>query len=382
MTQASRRFQVLSIFAAYGVAGIYWGAYFAALPALQETSGLGDARFGLLVSSVTVGGILGMNLLGRHLHRAQAWAIPACLTLMGLSQLLLAAAGGPLGIAVALLAIGAASGALDISLNMRVARIETDFGIRLFNRVHALFPFTMLVASASVGLLRGAGATPATIFPSIVLLFLVAAAAERHAGRHQTAAEGIRTGGRLNWSPVLVALGVLAALGALMEGGAGAWAAIYLERELGAGPAFGGFAAAAITLGLTAGRLAAHHLEDRMRDMAILRSFALLSLPAFAVLALVPHPAAALCAFFLAGFGTGPIEPAIFRSVTRRHPEAVRGTALARATALAYTGYLLSAPALGRSIEAAGWPATWGLLAVLGIAASLLSLRVPPAPRP
>ncbi len=380
MTPAPRRLQLASIFTAYAVAGVFWGSYVASLPAVRATSGLDEGAFGLLMTSVTVGGIVAMQALGRVLHRVQAWAIPGCLCLMGLSQLLLAAAGGPAGIAAALFLIGAGSGALDISLNMRVARIEADFGLRLFNRVHALFPFSMLVSSAAVGLLREAGATPASIFPPIVVIFLAAAALERRAGRHQRAGAQGESAGRLPLSGILALLGLLAACGAMMEGGSHVWSAIYVEGHLGAGAAAGGVAAAAITLGLTTGRLVAHRLEHGFRDMAILRMAALVAVPGFLLLAFVPHPGAAVLGFFLAGCGIGPVEPAVFRSVARRHGEETRGKALALATGLAYAGYLLSPPALGRAIEGAGWPAAWLILAVVALLASALTLRVPPAP--
>jgi MFS family permease len=71
------------------------------------------------------------------------------------------------------------------------------------------------------------------------------------------------------------------------------------------------------------------------------------------------------------------VEPAVFRSVTSRHDDSARGRALARATGLAYTGYLASPPVFGRVIDAAGWPVMWACLALVGLGAALLSARVP-----
>jgi hypothetical protein len=245
---ASRRFQIGSIFAAFAAASVYWGSYIASLPYLQAITGLTDARFGLLLPSGTVGGLISMQLLGRVLHRVQAYAIPVAFTGFAAGMLVLAAASGPASLAAALFLAGAASGALDISLNMRLARIETDFDLRLFNRAHAVFPMGMLVTSASVGLLRDAGATPAMIFPAGAAILLAAAATEWRAGRHQAPlpAPPRRGQGRVRLGGVLVALGSLAALGAIMESGAHTWSALFVEGHLGSSPATGGFAAAAI----------------------------------------------------------------------------------------------------------------------------------------
>lgn len=376
---ASRRLQLGSIFTAYAAAGLYWGAAVATLPAFQEISGLTEAGFGVLLTAQSVGGILAMQVLGRFLHRIQALAIPLSLTLFALGMTILAVAQGPWPLSLALFLAGGASGALDISLNMRVARIEQDLDTRLFNRVHALFPFSMLVTSAIVGLAREAGATPAMIFPPIAAAVLASAALEWRAGRHQRAAETRGTDGKLRFRGVLLALGALAAMGATMEGGAHVWAAIYVERELAAGAAMAGFAAAAITLGLTVGRLIAHRLERHLRDMAILSLFALLAMPAFLILAASASAPVALLGYFLAGVGIGPVEPAVFRSVAKRHGEADRGRALALATGLAYVGYLSAPPLLGRLIDGIGWGPMYAGLGLVALAAAVIARGIPPA---
>lgn len=376
---ASSRVQLGSIFTAYGVAGLYWGAAVATLPAFQQISGLSEAGFGVLLASQTVGGILAMQALGRVLHRVQAAAIPVTLVLFAAGMLLLGVAQGPWGLGLALFVAGGASGALDIALNMRVARIEQDLDIRLFNRVHALFPFSMLAASALTGVVRDAGATPAMIFTPIALTILVSAAVEWRAGRHQRPGMGREGDGRIRLRGVLLALAALAAMGATMEAGAHVWSAIYVERELGESPTLAGLASAAITLGFTTGRLVAHRLERRMRDMAILRLFALLALPAFLLLAFGAHPVLALLGYFVAGVGIGPVEPAVFRSVARRHDEAERGRALALATGVAYVGYLSAPPVLGRMIEGFGWAPMYAALGLVALTAAVIASRIPPA---
>lgn len=379
---ASRRFQVGSIFAAYAAAGIYWGTYIASLPALKATAGLTDARFGLLLTMTTIGGILSMQALGRYLHRVQVVAIPFSLFAFAAGMVLMGLAQGPWTLGLAMLCAGAASGTLDISLNMRTARIEGDFALRLFNRVHALFPFSMLVNSALVGWLREMGATPALLFPLAAIPLVIVGLIEWRAGAHQLPGEDTGRGpGRVRLRGVLIALGALAALGAVMEGGASIWSAIFVETELGGGPAIAGLCAAAITLGLTVGRLIAHQLEHRYRDMVIIRASALLALPAFVILSLASSPPLALLGFFIAGVGVGPVEPAVFRSVSKRHSEADRGRALALVTGLAYVGFLVSPPLMGTVIDYSGWAVMWLLMCVFSLAASALTLRIPPAPK-
>ncbi|MCX7300264.1 MAG: MFS transporter [Rhodobacterales bacterium] len=382
-TPASVRFQVLSIFACYGVAGFYWGTYVATLPALQVIAGLDNAAFGWLLTMMTVGGIISMQLMGRVLHRVQAVAIPLSLLGFAVGMVILGWARGPIGLGFALFCAGAASGVLDISLNMRVARIEHDFGLRLFNRVHALFPFSMLVTSAAVGVFREWGATPALLFPAAATFLVIAAGGEWLAGRHQRPGPDQSKGeGRVRFGGVLMALGALAALGAIMDGGAGTWSALFVEGPLGGSPILSGLAAASVTLGLTTGRLIAHQLEHSVRDMVIIRSTSLLVIPFFVALSFAQVPLVAIGLLFVAGVCLGPIEPAVYRSVSKRFPETQRGRALALATGLAYVGFLGSPPLMGALIQGFGWPMMWLSLCVFAVAASFLAARIPAANKP
>lgn len=137
----------------------------------------------------------------------------------------------------------------------------------------------------------------------------------------------------------------------------------------------------AITLGLTGGRLIAHQQEHRFRDMVIFRASAPLALPAFVILSMARSPPTALLGFFIAGVGVGPVEPAAFRSVSKRHPEADLGRALALVTGLAYVGFLVSPPLMGTVIDMQGWGVMWLVMCLFSLAASAFTLRIPSAPK-
>ena len=137
-----------------------------------------------------------------------------------------------------------------------------------------------------------------------------------------------------------------------------------------------GLAPAAYTLGLAIGRLAAHEIEYSLRPVQTLRLAALLGAPGFAALVLdLPAPVL-LAAFLLAGIGTGPVEPAVFRAVSARGDPTAAGRRLAAVTQIAYLGYLLSPPALGAIADAFGFSALWLVAAAAALAVAGLSLVV------
>ncbi len=370
------RLQIASLFLSYGMAGIFWGAFAASAPAIQARSGLEPGAFGLALGTMTLAALPVMQLWGRIAGRIAPLAIPLAMTAFAGGCLALATATALPHLILAFALIGSASGALDISLNLRTARVEEATGARLFNRTHALFPAAMLVASAATGWLRSEGATLLMIFPAIALGFLAVAIIEWRAGAHQLRASGSapKTAGGMARAAIL--LGLVAALGAFQEAGPQHWAAIFMETVRDSGPLLAGLAPAAFTLGLSLGRLAAHEVEHRLSAMATVRIAAVLAVAGFAAIAL-PLPApATLALYLLAGMGVGPVEPAVFRAVARRTDDASRGRTLATVTSIAYMGYLLSPPVLGQVAGHIGWAALWAVAACAAATVAALTLAV------
>jgi MFS family permease len=376
---ASPRFQTLSVFSAYAAAGVFWGALAASAPAIQTRAGLDPGGYGLALGAMTLAALPVMQAFGRHVGRVRAWAIPACLAVFAAGNLVLALAQGLPGLILALAILGAASGALDISLNTRVARIEEDTDARLFNRVHAVFPLAMLASSAGAGWLRAAGVGVTAIFGTVTLVLLAMAVAERAAGRHQQPDEVTTSRSRAALGGAALILGMMAACAAFQESAPQSWSAIFLETVRGTGPALSGLAPAAFVLGLALGRLGAHEIEARMTPRTTIALAACLALPAFLLVPLAEPVWALLGLFLLAGIGVGPVEPAVFRAVARGGDMARRGPMLATVTSVAYLGYLLSPPMLGQISTLFGWPAMWGTAAAAAATVIVLSRLRPGA---
>ena len=376
MIPASDTRQIASICLAYAAAGVFWGALAASLPALQAQSGLGDGAFGIALGAMALVALPVMRIFGRHLHRIEATAIPTTMTVMAAGAAVLPVLPGLWGLLIAFAITGGASGALDIALNARTARIESDAGVRLFNRTHAIFPAASLLTSAATGFARGADVPLSFIFAVVTLALLASAWLERGAGRHIMPAPGADTPPPARLNGVLMILALIAAAAAFQEAASQGWAAIFVERIRDAGPVLAGLAPAAYTLGLSAGRLIAHAAEVRLRGAIILQISAIFAIIGFALIpAGLPMPLT-LLAFFVAGLGTGPVEPAIFQSTAQRNPGAARGPALAAVTAVAYLGYLLSPPALGIVAQGLGFSALWGISAGMACVIAILALRL------
>ncbi|MEQ9039354.1 MAG: hypothetical protein RIE24_13470 [Silicimonas sp.] len=371
------RLQIVSLFACYGAAGIFWGAAAASFPALQARAALSDAAFGLALGIMALAALPVMRIFGRYLARIEPVAIPSAMAAFAVGTALLPLLPGLSGLLVAFAITGGASGALDISLNNRTARVERDTGARLFNRTHALFPAASLAAAAVTGWARGAGAPLGLIFALVVAALVLAALLELRAGGHVAPAAKESKPEPAPLRGVLLLLAVIAAAGAFNEAASQGWAAIFVERVREGTPFLAGLAPAAFTLGLSAGRLLAHAVEHSLRAMPTVRIAAIAAALGFAGIAAGGPLPLTLLAFFVAGAGVGPVEPAVFRAVATRNNGQGSGPALAAVTSVAYLGYLLSPPALGFVAEGLGFTALWLACIVIAALVFIASARVP-----
>jgi hypothetical protein len=272
---------------------------------------------------------------------------------------------------------GGASGALDIALNNRTARIERETGARLFNSVHAIFPAAMLATSVATGWARDSGISLVAIFGVVSAALISGALIERRAGRHIIPAARSSQPEKARLTGVFILLAIIAAAGAFQEAAANAWAAIFVEIVQAGSPFQAGLAAGAFTLGLTMGRLGAHVVEHQLRAMALVRLAAFVAAFGFGIVALDLPVTLSVVAFFLVGVGIGPIEPAVFRAVATRDDGQSRGPALASVTAIAYLGYLTSPVILGAIGDAFGFGALWGLSLAVALGVIIVASRVP-----
>jgi MFS family permease len=372
----SPRFQIASLFACYGAAGIFWGSLAASFPALQADAGLSDSAFGLALGAMALAALPVMRVFGHWLDRIEPFAIPLAMAAFALGTLMLPIMPGLWGLVAAFAVTGGASGALDIALNNRTARVERSTGARLFNRTHALFPAASLAASAVAGWARGAGVGLLAIFLIVATIIVIAALTEWKAGGHVSPAPRDAVPQKARLKGAILILAAIAAAGAFQEAASQGWAAIFVENVRNGTPFMAGLAPAAFTLGLTVGRLLAHEVEHKIAPISAVRVAAIAAAAGFAIVASGVPLSLTLVAFFVAGMGAGPVEPAVFRAVATRKDGPARGPALAAVTAVAYLGYLLSPPLLGFVADGFGFVALWGVCAAVAVLVFGLASRL------
>ncbi len=261
-----RRARLLLGFAALGV---FWGAWGAALPAVQQRTGASDAELGLALLLVGLGALVSMRATGVLLDRVGPRLTPITVAAFGLSALLPAFADSPVELSLFLIVLGATSGAMDVAINADAVREELASGHPLLNLAHAAFSAAVVVASLSTGVLRWAGAGPGAIFGLSAVIVLACAFVLR-SGEPRLVSSG--SAPRL-FDPVprwLIALGLVGAASFWIESAWDNWGAVHLERTLEAAPATSALAPAFFATSMTVGRLTGNAVLSRWSERRVM----------------------------------------------------------------------------------------------------------------
>ena len=154
------------------------------------------------------------------------------------------------------------------------------------------------------------------------------------------------------------------------------WGAIFLERDLDAGPAVSALAPAAYGGAMMLGRLSGQWLERRLGDTLLLAGAMTVALAGLVGAAAAPNVPAAIAAFFVGGAGISIAAPALFGAGGRLTTPEERGSALATVTTLGYLGFLVGPPLVGGLAQAVGLRAAFAALALLAVALIVAAPRL------
>lgn len=348
--------------AAFFALGVLWGAWAALVPAVQEAVGASKGELGIALLFVAAGSVPAMLLTGRELDRRGTRILPWLVAGLAAAGLLTAFTHSVPALAAALLALGVATGATDVAMNAAVAELEARRATRLMQLAHALYSAGVMVGALATGLARELGTGRVEVMAGVAVVLLGAAAMNT---RHERV---VRSRVRVRRSPLnraAIPLGI-ACLGAFMiEGGMENWGALFLERDLDAGPAVSALAPAAYGGAMMLGRFSGQWLERRLGDALLLSSAMGVALVGLVGAALAPNVPAAVAAFFVGGAGISIAAPALFGAGGRLTGPDERGSALATVTTLGYLGFLVGPPIVGGLAEAVGLRASFAALALV-----------------
>jgi MFS family permease len=365
--------QRAATFGVFFVNGAVIGTWVAHIPWIQDRFDFSKSTLGLVILAMSIGVIVALPLMGQAIVRlgsvrATRIAGTVCALVLPLPLL----APEPWLLPIALVVLGASSGAMDVSMNAHGVAVERILHRPIMSSLHAGWSFGGLAGAALVATGGGLGLDPRmeTLLATAVLVLLLVACLRR-LGEGSATAEA--PSGFVRPTRGVVVLALLCLIIMVTEGAMADWGGVYLTRDLGTTTAIAALAFAAFSGGMTAGRVFGDWLNHRLGAATLMQGGTALAGVALGGMLLLAEPALAIGGFFLVGLGVANGVPLIF-SAAGHAPTGESGPNIAAVSSMGSIGFLAGPPFIGFFAEATSLPLALSTLC-LGLAVVTIAGR-------
>ena len=339
-------------------AGLAYGGWAVSVAGVKVSLGLSDGSLGAALLCVAGGAMVAMPVMGWLGARGFRWLLAASGAGLVVALPLPGVVTGGIGLAGALLLVGAAAGSLDVGMNARASRFEQVAGRAVMSSFHAAFSFGGLLGTA---LVAGCAAAGGGVVEGLLLAAAaVAACVAAHAWLGPDPVLGGPAKGARARRPgrALVGIGLLCLLAFLTEGAVADWSGVFLRDVAGFGVPTAAFGYAAFSAAMIAARLLGDGWVRRFGPRTVLRAGA--GVAAAGVALAMVAPASGAAGFGLVGLGGANVAPILFSAAGRAGPAA--STGIAAVATLGYAGMLVGPPIIGGVAELVGLRLALGTL--------------------
>ena len=362
------------------VNGCLYGSWAARVPALASQTDAEPAGVGLALLGPSIAMIVTAPLAARA---CAAWGARsviltalagACLVLP-----LLGLVGSVLMLGLALAALGALMGSVDVAMNVAAVAVVRELDRPLMPFFHAGFSFGGLLGSLGAGLAAALDVAPAGHFGYVTAAGLLALLVTGRSLPGERPEPHQRTEGTFRdvvFRKRLWLLAAVALFAAVAEGTCAEWSALFLvrERAVTESVAATAYSVFSVTMALT--RLVGERIEGRFGPHRVLAGSGLIAAAGLVATAVVPAGAVAYAGFAVAGVGLAfcfPTAMALAGDAGRRADGSGGERELGFVTTVAYAGFLGGPPMIG------GVASLTSLTVSIGVVGLLAALITPAA---
>ncbi|MGZ3216102.1 MFS transporter [Paracoccus sp. T5] len=349
------------------VNGMLVGSWAPKIPVLMARLEIGEALAGVIVLALGAGSICVMPVFGAMVARAgSARAVTWAAWLAASSLIWISVAPGFGAVAGAVFLFGGVIGGMDVAMNANAVAVERARGRAIMSSCHGFWSLGAFAGAGLGGLLLQAlGEVTHAVLVSGVFAGALTWALPRLLA-DAPAPDAEKAPLRLPRTPLPYLIGLMALAAMIPEGAILDWAAVYLQREMGASLALAGWGFAACAGTMAVMRFLGDGLRRRFGAVRTLRASTGLAMAGLAMAGLSGTPGPAIAGFALAGIGIANMVPIAF-SAAGNVPGLAAGMGLSVVTMMGYSGILLAPGSIG-------WLAERLSLGVIYLALSVLLL--------
>jgi len=354
--------------------GAVFSSWYARLPAIQEHLGLTEGSIGVALLGAPLGLLVAQPLVGAVVARRGSRPVVAAAPLYLAAVILPALAVDARTLLLAVIAVGAANGALDIAMNVQGLAVELAAQRALFNSLHAAFSFGALAGAILASLVASASVPPIPHLTGVAVVGAGLAMAVTGSLLPDGNRADVAAARFVRPSRSLAVLGVVAFCALLAEGAVFDWSAIYLAQVVDASEGVAALGLATFSLTMGAGRLMGDRVVARLGSPTTVLVGAVLATSGVALALGAASPPWTIAGFGIMGLGLSVVFPLTLRAAGRHaYPS---GPAIAAVSTLGYMGFLLGPPVIGLLAEETGLRAALVIVGAACAVAAVLSRKV------
>ena len=363
----------IAISAYYFCQGLCFGSWASRIPTLKDHLHLSEAQLGSILLMLPLGQMTMMPLSGRIAARFGSNQVLRLAVLGYVGSLaLLGRVDYAWQMALLLFTFGISGNMCNISLNTQGVQAEKLYGRNIFASFHGIWSLGGFSA-ALVGLLMLRQHIPPSNHFLIIALIIVASnvIAQQYLISQQKQQQSIAKFAFKFPHGVLLQLGLIAFCCMSVEGCMFDWTGVYFKQVVLAKEKFISLGYAAFMITMATGRFLGDRLSTQFGRKKMVMFSGLLIFVGLLITIVFPFLITATLGCLMTGFGVSSIIPLVYSTVGKIK-RISHSLAIASVAGIGYFGFLMGPPIIGYIAEAVGLQYSFLLIAVFGLAISLM----------
>jgi MFS family permease len=372
-----RNRQSRAISAAFFALGFLFGNWATFIPYVKGKFDLNDADLGLILLSLPVGALTA-NMVGAWLVSKIGMKTTTIFGMIGMAIAFAIPVNVPhvYLLPLGLYLCGAGVSITNIAMNLGVTSIEADQKINIMSTSHGIYSVGLMTGSLAASFARGASVVPGYYMAGVAVFIILLAVAikptvfkikEELFAEQQSNRFFLPKGAFL----IMILIGVCVNI---TEGTMADWTSVYMRDVVKSNPYFIGWGLSGYSFFMALGRLFGDKIIPKVGANKVLVYGGILSAMGMLIAVLYPMVWSSILGFALVGAGVSCAAPILYGSAARI-PGVSKSSGLAVMNTFAMGGFMIGPVLIGFISEATSLLVAFGLVAVLALSWTWMSVR-------
>jgi MFS family permease len=357
------------------LAGLCFSSWASRIPNIQQTLHLNNAALGGVLLALPAGLLTSLPIAGWLVAKFSSRPVVICAaTVYGCTLPLLGLAQQTWQLVACLFIFGMGGNMLNISMNTQAIGTEALYGRTIMASYHGLWSLAGFSGGAIGTAMIGFGVVPYFHFLAIACIALLITSVNARFLLRTDANKKEHQPIFAKPDKSLITLGIIAFCSMICEGAMFDWSGVYFQKVIHPPPGLVGAGFTAFMATMASGRFIGDWFATKKGIKMILQASGILTATGLVIAILMPYFITAIIGFLFVGAGVSSVVPLVY-SAAGRSKVLSPGVALAAVSTIGYLGFLFGPPFIGFIAQASSLKVSLGLIAVMGLAITVMASR-------